>query len=124
ISVLFSLKRGRGILEKEKLWTKAFTATSIVNFVLMLSMYLLLVTMAGYAMETYGTTTSMGGFVASVFIIGALIGRWYAGKNITQLVPSGFFFLGIFFFILCLLFIICLLVYIASLLCELCKVSD
>src|SRR5699024_3581954 len=69
----------------EKLWTKAFTATSIVNFVLMLSMYLLLVNMDGYAMETYGTTSSMDGFVASVFYIGALVGRLYAGKKITEI---------------------------------------
>src|SRR5699024_9508617 len=89
-----SLKRGRRILEKEKLWSKAFTATSIVNFVLMLSMYLLLVTMAGYAMETYGTTTSMGGFVASVFIIGALVGRLYAGKKITQIGAKRILLLG------------------------------
>ena len=87
-------------MEKEKLWTKAFTATSIVNFVLMLSMYLLLVTMAGYAMETYGTTTSMGGFVASVFIIGALVGRLYAGKKITQIGAKRILLLGIFIFII------------------------
>src|SRR5699024_11949135 len=91
---------GRRILEKEKLWTKAFTATSIVNFVLMLSMYLLLVTMAGYAMETYGTTTSMGGFVASVFFIGALVGRLYAGKKITQIAAKRIVVLEIFIFII------------------------
>lgn len=87
-------------MEREKLWTKAFTATSIVNFVLMLSMYLLLVTMAGYAMETYGSTTSMGGFVASVFIIGALIGRLYAGKKITQIGAKRILLIGIFIFII------------------------
>src|SRR5699024_11883442 len=64
------------------------------------SMYLLLVTMAGYAMETYGTTTSMGGFVASVFIIGALVGRLYAGKKITQIGAKRILLLGIFIFII------------------------
>src|SRR5699024_8633374 len=93
-------KERTNILEREKLWTKAFTATSIVNFVLMLSMYLLLVTMAGYAMETYGSTTSMGGFVASVFIIGALIGRLYAGKKITQIGAKRILLIGIFIFII------------------------
>src|SRR5699024_11693224 len=66
----------------------------------MLSMYLLLVTMAGYAMETYGTTTSMGGFVASVFIIRALVGRLYAGKKITQIGAKRILLLGIFIFII------------------------
>src|SRR5699024_5143962 len=66
----------------------------------MLSMYLLLVTMAGYAMETYGTTTSMGGFVASVLIIVALSGRLYAGKKITQISAKRMLLLGIFVFII------------------------
>lgn len=87
-------------MEKEKLWTKGFTATSIVNFVLMLSMYLLLVTMAGYAMETYGSSASMGGFVASVFIIGALLGRLYAGKKITQIGAKRILLIGIFIFVI------------------------
>src|SRR5699024_572691 len=66
----------------------------------MLSMYLLLVTMAGYAMETYGSTTSMCVFVASVFIIGALVGRLYAGKQITQFCAKRILLLWIFIFII------------------------
>src|SRR5699024_606687 len=87
-------------MEKEKLWTKACTATPVVNFVLMLSMYLLLDTMAGYAMETYRTTTCMCGFVASDSILGALIGSLYAGKKITQIGAKRILLLGIFIFII------------------------
>lgn len=70
---------------KERLWTKDFIFTSAANLVLMLSMYLLLVTMATYAMDTYGASVSMGGFVSSIFIIGALFGRLYGGKQIARI---------------------------------------
>ncbi|GGJ73494.1 MFS transporter [Virgibacillus salexigens] len=71
-------------MTKEKLWTKDFVFVSIVNFVLMLSMYLLLVTMATYSMETYGASVSLGGLVASIFVIGSLIGRLFSGKKIQE----------------------------------------
>ncbi|MCC4722544.1 MFS transporter [Salinicoccus sp. RF5] len=67
---------------KERLWTKDFVFTSVANLILMLSLYLLLVTMATYAMDTYDASVSMGGFVSSIFIIGALFGRLYGGKRI------------------------------------------
>lgn len=68
-------------MQKEKLWTKVFISTSVVNFVLMLSMYLLSVTMAGYAIRNFAASTGMAGLVASIFIIGVLKGRLYAGKE-------------------------------------------
>ncbi len=59
--------------------------TSTVNLMLTLSMYLLLVTMAVYAMEVYGASVSKAGFVSSIFIIGTLFGRLYGGKNIARI---------------------------------------
>lgn len=70
---------------KEKLWTKGFILTSLVNLMLTLSMYLLLVTMAMYGMRAYGASVSMAGFVSSIFIIGTLFGRLYGGKNIARI---------------------------------------
>ncbi|EUJ38373.1 MFS transporter [Brochothrix campestris] len=72
-------------MEKERLFTGNFIATSVVNFVLTLSMYLMLVTMASYAMSVYHASTSLGGLVASIFIIGSVIGRLLAGRLINQL---------------------------------------
>ncbi|WP_072709790.1 MFS transporter [Lacicoccus alkaliphilus] len=71
--------------KQEKLWTKGFILTSVVNMMLTLSLYLLLVTMAVYAIETYDASVSMAGFVSSVFIIGTLFGRLYGGKNIARI---------------------------------------
>lgn len=68
---------------KEKLWTKDFINTSVVNFALMMSMYLLLVTMAMYAAQVYSASMSLAGLVASIFIIGSLFGRLFGGKQIS-----------------------------------------
>lgn len=72
-------------VDKDKLWTKDFINTSIVNFALMMSQYLLLVTMAMYATQEYGTSVGMAGLVSSSFIIGSLIGRLFGGKHITAI---------------------------------------
>lgn len=78
----------------KKLWTKVFVYTSLVNFILTLSMALLLVTMASYAINKYDLTTGIGGLVASVFIIGVLIGRLYAGKKILHVKAKSILFIG------------------------------
>lgn len=85
---------------KERLWTKNFISVSIVNFVLMLSMYLLLVIMATYAAETYGASISMGGLVASIFVIGSLIGRLFSGKQIVKKGSKKILMIGVTVFLL------------------------
>ncbi len=70
---------------KDRLWTKDFINTSIVNFALMMSQYLLLVTMAMYATQEYGASVGIAGLVSSSFIIGSLIGRIFGGKHITAM---------------------------------------
>lgn len=69
---------------KERLWTKDFINVSIVNFALMMSMYLLLVTMAIYAAQEYDASMSMAGLVASIYIIGSMFGRLFGGKQISK----------------------------------------
>lgn len=84
---------------KERLWTKDFINVSIVNFALMMSMYLLLVTMAIYAAQEYDASMSMAGLVASIYIIGSMFGRLFGGKQISKtggkkmLIVSTFFVL-------------------------------
>lgn len=85
---------------KKKLWTKVFIYTSLVNFILTLSMALLLVTMASYSINKYNLSTGMGGLVASVFVIGVLIGRLYAGKKILQVKAKKILFIGTLIFVI------------------------
>lgn len=90
---------GGNLVQKEKLWTKTFIFTSIVNFVMMLSMYLLLVTLAEFSMEKYDASTSLAGLVASIFIIGVLFGRLFSGKQIDRIGTKNILLIGIFIFI-------------------------
>ncbi|MCM3764447.1 MFS transporter [Neobacillus niacini] len=67
---------------RPKLWTKDFIIVSSVNFFLTLIFYLLVVTMAVYAVNEYHASTSQAGLVTGIFIIGTLIGRLYIGSKI------------------------------------------
>ena len=84
----------------EKLWSKSFILVSLVNFIIMLSMYLLLVTIGGYAVDEYSVSKSLAGLVSGIFIIGSLFGRLYAGKYISILGQKKILIIGtlIFFF--------------------------
>ncbi|CAM4034145.1 MFS transporter [Mesobacillus thioparans] len=87
-------------MSKEKLWTRDFISISLVNFVIMLSMYLLIVTMASYATDTYGASSSMAGLASSIFIIGVLFARLYGGKEILRIGSKKMLLGGILFFVL------------------------
>ncbi|WP_371069465.1 MFS transporter [Sediminibacillus sp. JSM 1682029] len=85
---------------KAKLWTKDFTIVSSANFFLYLVFYLLLVTMAVYAVEQFGVSESQAGLVTGVFIIGTLIGRLFLGRMITKIGNKKMLYAGLIFFIL------------------------
>src|SRR5699024_10692989 len=71
---------------------------------LMLSMYLLLVTMAGNAMLRFDASTGMAGLVASIFIIGVLGGRLYAGRQIRKYGTKKMLMIAIIMFVVMYLF--------------------
>ena len=71
----------RGVSESgQKLWTKAFVLAIITNFFLSLVFYLLMTTMALYAVEQFRASDSASGFASGSFVIGALIARVFSGK--------------------------------------------
>ena len=67
---------------------------------MMLSMYQLIVTMASYAADTYRVSASMAGLVSSIFIIGVLSARLYAGKAIGRIGSKKMLIGGILFYVL------------------------
>jgi MFS family permease len=69
-------------MQKDKLWTKDFIIVSLINFMLTLVFFLLMVTIAPYAVEEFHASTSSAGLISSIFIIGALIGRLITGRYI------------------------------------------
>ncbi|WP_370223295.1 MFS transporter [Cytobacillus sp.] len=83
-----------------KLWTKDFIIVSSVNFFLTLIFYLLMVTIAVFAVGYYSATTSQAGLVTGIFIIGTLIGRLYIGRAIDNIGRKKTLFIGLIFFTL------------------------
>ncbi len=63
-----------------KLWTPRFVLAVFVNFFLSMVFYLLMTTMALYAVERFSAADSAAGLASSTFIIGALLARIFAGK--------------------------------------------
>ena len=70
---------------KEKLWTKDYMGILVTNFFLMLTFYLLMVTISVFAVNEFNATESQAGLASSIFVIGALVGRVIGGKYIDQI---------------------------------------
>ncbi|VDG96873.1 major facilitator superfamily transporter [Lysinibacillus sphaericus] len=71
--------------DKQNLWTKDFIFISIINFFIMIVMYMLIVTIAPFAVEEYGASASMAGLVSGIFIIGTLSARIVTGRVIESI---------------------------------------
>ena len=85
---------------RPKLWTKDFIVVSSVNFLITLVFYLLLVTIAVYAVDELHATTSQAGLVTGIFIIGTLVGRLIIGRVIDLIGRKKTLFIGLALFIL------------------------
>lgn len=62
------------------LWTKDFTLATIANFFVSFVFYLLIPTMALYAVNAFGASDTAAGLASSSFVIGAVVGRIFTGK--------------------------------------------
>ncbi|MDD4402679.1 MAG: MFS transporter [Desulfitobacteriaceae bacterium] len=67
---------------KPKLWTKDFIIISFANFFVALTFYILMTSLTVYAVEQFNVSESRAGFATSIFVIGALFSRLFAGKYI------------------------------------------
>jgi len=87
-------------MNKERLWTKEFIVITIINFFLLLSMYLLLVTIVPFVTGEFNVSTSMAGFVAGIFVIGCLFGRLATGRYMERIGFNKTLLFGLIFFFL------------------------
>lgn len=85
-------------MDKAKLWTKDFVIVSGINFFVTLIFYLLMVTISTYAVEKFDANTSEAGLVTGIFVIGALLGRLFAGRVIDHIGRKKILFLGLILF--------------------------
>lgn len=79
---------------REKIWTREFIIIFIFHFIVMFSMYSTLVTVGNVSMEKYGAAPSIAGFVASIFIVGVLIGRALTGYQINNIGAQKIMYFG------------------------------
>ncbi|MGE6377908.1 MFS transporter [Peribacillus muralis] len=85
---------------RPKLWTKDFIIVSSINFFITLIFYLLMVTLAIYAVNELDASTSQAGLISGIFIIGTLIGRLFIGRFIDSIGRKKTLFIGLIFFTL------------------------
>ncbi|HNX17652.1 MAG TPA: MFS transporter [Methanoregula sp.] len=76
----------------DKLWTKDFIFITLENFLLFITFFIFMTTLALYAMGTYSMTPGEAGFAVGVFVIGGLAGRLFSGKYIEVIGRKKFFF--------------------------------
>jgi MFS family permease len=86
--------------KQQPLWTKDFVIVSIINFTVTLIFFLLMVTIAGYAVDEFGASTGTAGLVSSIFIIGTLFGRLGGGRFIGDWGSKKTLFIGLLFFLI------------------------
>ena len=67
-------------MDKEGLWTKDFILIALTNFLIYMVFYLLMATMAAYAVDKFHASTGIAGLVSGIFIIGILTGRLVTGR--------------------------------------------
>ena len=71
-------------MTKQRLWTRDFVTVFVTNVFLSLVFYVLLATMASYAIDDFHASTSVAGLVTGIFLIGAIIGRLLTGRLIEE----------------------------------------
>ncbi|MBN2401237.1 MAG: MFS transporter [Spirochaetes bacterium] len=86
-------------MNKERLWTRDFISTAIINFLVAMVFFLLMVTLAPYAINEYQASTSAAGLVSGIFIIGALLGRLIIGPFIEDIGSKKILMISLIFFI-------------------------
>ena len=94
--------------QQTKLWSKEFVILSVINFLATIVYFLLMVTIAKFAVSEFHVSTSMAGLASSIFIIGSLFGRLGGGRFIGQLGSRKTLLIGL------IIFLVSTLLYFAS----------
>ncbi|MCM3086509.1 Predicted arabinose efflux permease, MFS family [Bhargavaea ginsengi] len=72
-------------MQTHKLWTKDFIFASLINFFLIIVMYLLMVTIGPFAADRFQANAGTAGLVSGSYIIGALMARFIAGPLVERI---------------------------------------
>lgn len=72
-------------MDKPRLWTTDFIISGFVNFFVAVNFYLLMVVMSAFAMEKFQSPPGEAGLASGIFVIGALMARFFLGKWIERI---------------------------------------
>ena len=86
-------------LKQTKLWTKDFIIMSSTSFFISLVYFLLMTTLAVYAIQQFSASESMAGLAASIFVIGAVFSRLFTGRYIETIGRKKVLFAGLLLFL-------------------------
>ncbi len=86
-------------MDKERLWTKDFVMVTLTNFLIYMVFYMLMVTIAAYAVDEFHASTGIAGLVSGIFIIGILSGRLMTGRVVEDIGSRRVLIAGTLFFI-------------------------
>ncbi len=89
--------------QKAKLWTKDFVMVSVSNFLLFISFYMLMVTLAVYSINKFHASQSEAGLASSIFVLGAVLVRPIAGKMIGTIGKKKLLLIGLVLFLVLML---------------------
>nr|WP_295970870.1 MFS transporter [uncultured Bacillus sp.] len=89
--------------QNAKLWTKNFLMVSLSNFLLFVSFYMLMVTMAVYSINRFHASQSEAGLASSIFVLGAVLVRPIAGRIIDTIGKKQMLLIGLSLFLIMML---------------------
>lgn len=72
-------------MKQEALWTRDFTLAFVINFLLAIVFYLLMTSMAPYAMSRFDASSGTAGLATGIYLLGLMLGRLIIGRLIDDL---------------------------------------
>ena len=90
--------------KREKLWTKDFLMICSANFLLFVSFYILMVTLAVYSIKEFQVSGGIAGLASSIFVLGAVIVRPMAGNLIATIGRKKLLLFGLALFLIVIIF--------------------
>jgi len=82
------------------LWTKDFLIISLENFLVYFTYYILIAIIAVYAVDRFNASPSVAGLSAGIFILGAILGRLYAGSSIERVGRKKMLYISFVFYLI------------------------
>ncbi len=72
-------------MTEQKLWTRSFVIITVENFLIAMNFIVLVAVVAKFATAEFGASTTLAGFAAGIFILGAVFTRPVCGKWIYRI---------------------------------------